>query len=424
MDKKNIREYELGLDLATVFIGPLKKWKKIIVCGLIVAVLLSGFSFLKATGALSGESKEEKIKAYNEDTAQLQKEIEMLQREYESNEKYIDNSILMSLNNDNAYTGYAKFSISVNSTDETEQKQLVAKYRSVYEHVLENEETLEFIRGKIPNVDDVYLSELAKCDTTGSDGLITVTFSYTDKQIVQDVIDFISNSFETYYESDPASDVYSLDPLGTSVRKGISTELDKTYSTVIKQIADLDTQISDKKAALLAVESPYFSAKSAIKYALVGFVGGAILAYGVLFLVIVISGRIESLNQVKITFGPNSVASSFAKSGNPSKLMKKMLYKGLYTDKDEFLKVLKNNYSAVSHGQYKNTLIVGEDDLGVEGFGYSVGGASAESLEKLASADSAIVEIQIGKTKMSEVIEEIQRIEFYGKDFLGFIVLV
>ena len=233
MDKKNIREYELGLDLATVFVGPLKRWKKILVCGLVFAVLLSGFSYAKTTGVFGKETKEEKIKSYNKDVAQLEKEIEMLQREYESNEKYIDNSILMSLNNDNAYTGYAKFNISVNAEDENEQKLLLSKYRSVYERVLDSEETIEFIRNKIPNVDDVYLSELAKFVTTGSDGLITITFSYTDKKIVQDVIGFISDSFDKYYKNDTASDEYTLDSLGTSVRKGVTTDLDKTYSSVI-----------------------------------------------------------------------------------------------------------------------------------------------------------------------------------------------
>lgn len=424
MDKKNIREYELGLDLATVFVGPLKRWKKIIICGLVFAVLLSGFSYVKASGLLSGETKAEKIKSYNENVAQLEKEIEMLQHEYDSNEKYIENSILMSLNNDNAYTGYAKFSISVNATDETEQKQLISKYRSIYEHVLDNEETLDFIRSKIPNVDDVYLSELAKCDTTGSDGLITVTFSYTDKNIVQDVIDFISNSFQEYYADDTASDVYTLDSLGTSVRKGITTDLDKTYSSVIKQIADINTQITDKKTELAGLESPYFSAKSLVKYAAIGFVGGAILAYGVIFLVLVISGRIESLNQVKVTFGPASMLSAFAMNGSPSKFMMRTLYKGLYTEKEEYLKAFDSNYSAASRGEYENTLIIGEINPELEDFDWTSTDTSAENLRKLSVADSVIIEIEIGKTKINDIIEIIQRVDFYGKDFLGFIVLV
>ena len=424
MDKKNIREYELGLDLATVFVGPLKRWKKILVCGLVFAVLLSGFSYAKTTGVFGKETKEEKIKSYNKDVAQLEKEIEMLQREYESNEKYIDNSILMSLNNDNAYTGYAKFNISVNAEDENEQKLLLSKYRSVYERVLDSEETIEFIRNKIPNVDDVYLSELAKFVTTGSDGLITITFSYTDKKIVQDVIGFISDSFDKYYKNDTDSDEYTLDSLGTSVRKGVTTDLDKTYSSVIKQIADLGTQISDKKTQLESLKSPYFSVKSLIKYAVVGFVGGAILAYGVYFLVLVIGGRIESLNQVKITFGSSSVLSSFAEKDKPSGFMMKMLYKGLYTEKDEFLKAFENNYAAVSHGQYKNTVIISDDDTGLDGFTAIPGDTSAEALEKLSGADSVIIGIKIGKTKINDVIEEIQKIDFYEKDFLGFIVLV
>lgn len=424
MDKKNIREYELGLDLATVFVGPLKRWKKIIICGLVFAVLLSGFSYVKASGLLSGETKAEKIKSYNENVAQLEKEIEMLQREYDSNVKYIENSILMSLNNDNAYTGYAKFSISVNATDETEQKQLISKYRSIYEHVLDNEETLDFIRSKIPNVDDVYLSELAKCDTTGTDGLITVTFSYTDKNIVQDVIDFISNSFQEYYADDTASDVYTLDSLGTSVRKGITTDLDKTYSSVIKQIADINTQITDKKTELASLENPYFSAKSLVKYAAIGFVGGAILAYGVIFLVLVISGRIESLNQVKVTFGPASILSSLAVNGNPSKFMMRTLYKGLYTEKEEYLRAFDSNYSAASGGEYKNTLIIGEINPDLEDFDWTSTDTSAENLRKLSVADSVIIEIEIGKTKINDIIEIIQRVDFYGKDFLGFIVLV
>lgn len=164
----------------------------------------------------------------------------------------------MSLNNDNAYTGYAKFNISVNAEDENEQKLLLSKYRSVYERVLDSEETIEFIRNKIPNVDDVYLSELAKFVTTGSDGLITITFSYTDKKIVQDVIGFISDSFDKYYKNDTASDEYTLDSLGTSVRKGVTTDLDKTYSSVIKQIADLGTQISDKRLSLRVLKARIF----------------------------------------------------------------------------------------------------------------------------------------------------------------------
>ena len=52
------------------------------------------------------------------------------------------------------------------------------------------------------------------------------------------------------------------------------------------------------------------------------------------------------------------------------------------------------------------------------------GDTSAEALEKLSGADSAIIGIKIGKTKINDVIEEIQKIDFYEKDFLGFIVLV
>ncbi len=186
----------------------------------------------------------------------------------------------------------------------------------------------------------------------------------------------------------------------------------------------MGTQISDKKTQLESLKSPYFSVKSLIKYAVVGFVGGAILAYGVYFLVLVIGGRIESLNQVKITFGSSSVLSSFAEKDKPSGFMMKMLYKGLYTEKDEFLKAFENNYAAVSHGQYKNTVIISDDDTGLDGFTAIPGDTSAEALEKLSGADSVIIGIKIGKTKINDVIEEIQKIDFYEKDFLGFIVLV
>lgn len=425
MDKNNIREYELGLDLVTIFVGPLKKWKKIIVSGLVFAVLLSGFSFANLSGIVGRETKEEKIENYKTDVAQLEKEINMLEREYDSNKNYMDKSILMSMNNDNAYTGYAKFNISVTAEEEIEQKQLINKFRSVYEHILDDEETLDFIRKEIPNVDDVYLSELIKCSTSGSDGLITVTFSYTDKEVVQNVINHISTSFETYYEKDSNSNEYSLDSLGINVRKGLSSSFDRTYSSsVIKQLADLDKQIEEKKDELSSVDSPYFTFKSFIKYVLVGFVGGAIVAYGVLLLMIVLLGRIESINQVKITFGTNSVLSTFAIGGEPSKIMKKLLYKGLNISKDDFIKTFKNNFSVITNGENKRTLIIGERDLALDGYIMSLGGESSENLEKLADSDSVIIEIEIGKTKINDIIEEIQRIEFYGKDFLGFIVLV
>ena len=104
--------------------------------------------------------------------------------------------------------------------------------------------------------------------------------------------------------------------------------------------------------------------------------------------------------------------------------MMRTLYKGLYTEKEEYLRAFDSNYSAASGGEYKNTLIIGEINPDLEDFDWTSTDTSAENLRKLSVADSVIIEIEIGKTKINDIIEIIQRVDFYGKDFLGFIVLV
>ena len=98
--------YEQEIDLKDLMFAVLRKWRPIIVIAVVFAVLLGALKTVKGIRQLGDEEYVKKnqdtyvmnLDQYNSTKGRLEKEIENLQQNIESQQEYKDHSILMNIN--------------------------------------------------------------------------------------------------------------------------------------------------------------------------------------------------------------------------------------------------------------------------------------------------------------------------------------
>lgn len=413
------------IDYRTVLFKPFLYLKKMLIVGIAVALLLSGYEFLVYNGTINKEENEFLYSQYITKRQLMQKEIESLNNDKELLEDYRDNSILIAMNNGNSYTGTINYLIYVENDDATNSKQ--KKYlNTLYLEITNNfvEPTLLKVLG---SQNAVYLNELYDLRVDVNSGLLILSFSYYDKEIVEQFINILNEYVNSFYRED-LNNAYTL-KCASSVKNGLFIEKTNSFSSISNSISELDSNIKKLENELNNMKTPNVDILDVIKQFSIGFFLGAFIVYLINLMKIIFSRRIESVNQIN-----NSnlcvVLGVKGKMYKDCNLIERKVYSliGIPNYEEEnYKKGLKYNCKIKNINQ-NNILYFGEDksleleNVTIDFLSYDEVGSS-KFLEKNELVGAYLLEIVLGKTKISEIEEIVKMAKFSEKEILGYIVI-
>ena len=166
--------YEQEVDLKDLILAILRRWRSIIVVGILMAVVMGGYAAVSGSRAGAGESEDEQtyedaLALYESEKTGLEMEIENLEMTLKGLSAYQENSLLMKISPYNKPVASAEVYI------DAEDSQVMRSLAKAYTAVLKNENTLEKLYQILP-LEDQYLLELFSVDSY-LQGMVTVEYA-------------------------------------------------------------------------------------------------------------------------------------------------------------------------------------------------------------------------------------------------------
>lgn len=276
--------YEREIDLVAL-VKYLIKHINIMCVGIVIgAVLFLGLALVRQAGqdASSDSGKltgfEKEMKAYEEDYAQAEMEIDNLEKSIEEQIAYNNNSILMKINPYDKKSVSGQFYIDTNyeiMPDKSYQN-LDVTYSIVkaYQSLATTGELAKYINEKIEEpIKERYLNELITITNDG-DATFTVTVVHTDIDSARQIYDLIMECMkECKADFEKKIGTYEITTLNESECASVDLELKETQVTNLDAINTLKQSLVEKEKSFDALVMP--SQGLSLKLPVIGaFMGG------------------------------------------------------------------------------------------------------------------------------------------------------
>ena len=317
--------------LKELFAIVIRYGKRLVVLAVIFAVLLGayrGVSLTKSnpTGDRLTEAQaayQQALEQYETEKATLEGQLEMADQILESQRVYMENSVLMNINPQEKYTTTISVAIDGRNMLESQLTAIQSRYQSLWYATNLEQFTIGTDYGQIA---DKFLQEVIlltmteggviQIDVIGAEGAIT-------KKIADKVYNFLLDSSQKV-----AAGTYShsLTLIASTTKSTMDAELFVKQQELTETILEYTTQLDKLESNLAAMSEPRAPATlskveiavSAVKYAVLGGIIGAIVACIWIVLHYLFRNRVETTYQMeqglKLPFlGSISVPKGFAK---------------------------------------------------------------------------------------------------------------
>lgn len=464
------------IDLVSLMIYCLKKWRTIIVLMLIFAILLGGAKGAKGYMAMRGasgtteesEDAKQAKETYENQKKILETEIDAINKKMEQLNTYMKNSVLYNMDKNNVYRGSLIYyidtgyqvdpNLSFQNTDKT------ASVLKAYSSLLQSDSFYAAYRKSLEkDVDPKYLRELVNVDVDEDNHILTVSVIGSTQEIEHALLELVKKNMEEDKNTVAAMITdHTVSLVSSSEYKTVDKPSDgSTTSTEAINIADkqqaVETTLADYQQSLTdytqklsELEEPAEATvlskstlmKSAVKYAIIGLLLGLVLAVVIFCLQyaagdsVIDKGRLEM--RLRGFMPPVVFLGEYFKkaSGHPlDKLAAKADgRKSGEEDLENVLRVAKANL--ISIGEPGRLLVTGQgNDDALKGFA-DVLGNDAKSIEvhdniitdptgieSLQNIDTAVLVVDKKNSKISNVLRTLQQLSRLGKR-IGGIILV
>lgn len=452
-------EYEDEIDLKDLLFYELYKWRPIILTALIVGVLFGGYkvvseTVLKQDAEIITETEElnAKIADYERSVAIYEREIENLQKMVVNQKAYLDNSILMDINSYEKPEASADVFVKLDDSEwlqgmETANMDptdgIVNAYVSNIADRIEWKELVDEL-----GVDVVYLKELVSTEMDYTGNTFHIAVCYSDLKTADMILDEILQQIEQGQREISASlGKHTITVLNRTSGVTNDTVLADSQRNMNDLTSNYQKSLIDKENALKGLEEPKDSAqitgkqivKSAIKYTVLGVVGGAFLMMIFFGLQYVLNTSLRTADELKSRFGFKliGVFSPKERTGAVERWLERLEGIGERESVETVLDRAALNIQNCGENT-KKILIAGEfseeklHELAIELSNRTKGIEfddcsdlikSPKALQKLGGCDGVVLVVQRGVSKVGEIQKEKEIIEDWKKEIVGCLVI-
>ena len=461
--------YEQEVDLKDLILAILRRWRSIIVVGILMAVVMGGYAAVSGSRAGAGESEDEQtyedaLALYESEKTGLEMEIENLEMTLKGLSAYQENSLLMKISPYNKPVASAE--VYIDAAD----SQVMRSLAKAYTAVLKNENTLEKLYQILP-LEDQYLLELFSVDSY-LQGMVTVEYAADSSTVTstyygedinmlsikatagdQETAGLLLEALLGEMESSEGELAASIGPHTLNVvDEGISAVVDMELAKKQQDNRDsrsqLTTALENSQTAYDELEEPAVPSAGGVsmgrvlKYVVLGGAVGVFLMAFAYCVVYLMSDKIHSEKDLKSRFGIKILGVMPGSGvGEHTFFIDQWLYRlegrncsGQMEPAYDLAAANLKNYA----GEAKNLLLtgtVGEEQMKelaqslsrrLPGFVLTVGKNMAEDVDtrkKLPDCDGVILVEKAEASRAGAVQQEIEMIGNVGKEIVGAVVI-
>ena len=464
------------IDLMAYLRMILKHWRRILLCGVVFAVLFAGFSWFQHRN-----SRNQGTDGDTEPANPLLLELQLIERSLDNKNRYIQNSGLLQLDPNAVSRANIRFSIhtaemdlpgeasseitidaadpvpgaapetsvDVNSADfSTRRALLILQY---YINALNFSLDLNALSSSL-GMDDVYIRELLSCVTdTGDTISARIQAVYFDEEHASQMVQFAADYLDEVRED--AIRLYGAHELIVEPVM-VRTSADRSYNTFFKdrlqEVNDLKTQkdnfeknFSVSQGGGEKASAGKLSRKTLVKKGIAGALFGIFLAAALACFSLIIRGVIVSPAELSIGLGLQKLAliPDSAERRGIDKMIAGLGRKGTSADPEVCRKIaganLREQLSGIG-GASRIALVADPEAGSMEALRKSLEEEAAETgcrsvslvsnlsmepdaLKELALCDAAVIAVSCGSSRKKTVMEYVSSVKAYKKNILGFI---
>lgn len=288
-------EYENGewsISLKDMCFYLLLRWKKIIVCAIVAALLMGGFQAVLCMGDDSKNTEE--LSAVVEE--QEDSNVEAL---LEDQRKYMQESILMRLDTYNSFCAKASVfaSYGYQIMPELEEQQYTHEVLQFYEKLLNDSKTLEEIAKQV-ETETEYLSEVVS--VVISDNWLEISVLHYDKQTAEQVLTLLIDNLNMAKDKvTKRVGEHSIDIMTAPIAKEIGEKVNNKQTKEREYLSELEAAQNE----LNALHNPTAMVTSCIKMMIIGFIAGGVLSVVLLCVIFIFSDKVYSGEELERRLG-------------------------------------------------------------------------------------------------------------------------
>ena len=409
---------EEEIDLLQLCFLCLRKWKTILLVGVVCALILGGYKGVKElskmgteSAVLSEESAEEKLTQYDNTLASYKASLERLNETFEKNRDYEQESIILNMNPNDYYSGSSTYYISTDYRIMPDKIYQDVDYSEdiaqAYHSYLSSSECLSFVQSKLSvKIPVKHLSELIR--VSGSGRILSIKVVGDTSERTSEILNAMSEAIESYKkEVDAKIHAHKLDLMEHSEAENIpssggidegsysprtqiqltdgqSNLTDRNYvAEVQRQFSDNQSNLTNQIATLYdrytALSDGEVSAESSkgvtmsqalkggIKFGIIGMILGIFLSAGFIVFKAILEDKIFSSSEIPSLFGLRVFGDYKSGANNAfDKALYKLSYGDALPDKEKFYEVaaanVKTFVTAFKDEDIKEISMVGKID--------------------------------------------------------------
>lgn len=413
----------------------LKRWRKILLTGIIIAVALGMVKFIPLYNAATVTDNEDANKL-------VQKSVEQIQSQINLKENELKESIYYNLEPSIVTSGFISFYIDTPSQDVGlgDQKNLVNSYVTYFD----SGEIYNTIANQLSDyIKPEYLAQIVQAKADYENGLnsFNVYVMGSNKEQVNNIMQLLKQ--EVYNKKTEVSSIVSEHSIrlvseNVTVITDPQITIDKQFQT--DSINNLKTKLEEKKSELKTIVTKKHALVTGLIFSLIGLLCGIALSATYYFVVIAFSNKVKSRNQMINHYGLDVLGEFNQEHKSNNKLdviISKLAGEPYDISRGEMNLIIATNIMAMSKS--KKILIVGSkcisniekifDDIAtchvLKDYNIRMNDKpinNAETLANVLNYDSVIVIVKKNKTSLGELKNFIYKIEKYKKDFVGVIL--
>ncbi len=450
MEQNN--RYQEEIELKDLMYAVFRRWRSVIVVGIIVAILLGaykGISMIKAINNPNVLSEiEDENKLYIKTQERYEKEINNIKNDIENKENYLKDSLLMQVDPYNMYVAKLNYYIIAEEQD--------FRIINYYLSYAQGGDLYSRISEKLKkSIDFRYLSEVLVFTANNDSNMLTVSLVSADSETNSLIIDCVKEGLEERSrEIKEKVGEHTFKIINETQYQTIDLNLANTINNIEIEINTLRTNLDNKQIEYEALKEPrivnnsYIEAiKSLMKFFIVGIVLGVVLATAYHIFMFLFSDKLHDRKKLSNRYQLKLIGDlSKPKYGKLFKKLDRWLAKIFgqvvaNASQDDIYQIMAANIvvlSSVDHTRdYLITGSVSEETLEsiqkklinmnkLKEMKFNCSGniaTTALTIEKASHCDGIILVEKLYESRISEIEREIEMVKNIGKVILGVILI-
>lgn len=296
------KDYEPEISLRDLFFHVLYRWRSILVVAWIGAVLLGGykyFSMRKNASIIQTTQQFRQNAESDEEELKLNRKIEEKAKQIEELEDYLNDSVYINLNPQGIWMARCKYLVKTDSSVHETSTDPIDSILPMYSYPLSGTEAEELV--KVFNTNKVeYANELVETEINTEENTITVTAKGATKEFALKGLEYVQAKIDYITSKTQGINPHSLLVVGEEVR--FASDLTAASNSLSGRKTALNTALDQYRTDLQALREKIevnksigieeISKKDVIKFAIIGFLIGALMTTCVYVLHYTLRGRL------------------------------------------------------------------------------------------------------------------------------------